>query len=219
LKQQLFKILILAVLASYLSSCDAVKRVSENEYLLTDNKVIVNGKKESSETINNLLYQNPNRKILGVPLRLHIYNSARPNIDSTLQAQIYDNEEKVARKTKLLSRKQLDKDVETRKGFNSWLKKTGEAPVIVSAKKTGKSIKRFRDYYFNNGWFDVDATFYINKDENKRANIDYYITTGKGFLIDSISKKITSPLVELLYEASEKKSLIKVGEQYRTQNF
>lgn len=219
MKQQLFKILILAVLASYLSSCDAVKRVSENEYLLTDNKVIVNSKKESSETINNLLYQNPNRKILGVPLRLHIYNSARPNIDSTLQAQIYDNEEKVARKTKLLSRKQLDKDVETRKGFNSWLKKTGEAPVIVSAKKTGKSIKRFRDYYFNNGWFDVDATFYINKDENKRANIDYYITTGKGFLIDSISKKITSPLVELLYEASEKKSLIKVGEQYRTQNF
>ncbi|WP_298239281.1 BamA/TamA family outer membrane protein [uncultured Algibacter sp.] len=219
MKQQLFKILILAILASYLSSCDAVKRVSENEYLLTDNKVIVNGKKESSETINNLLYQNPNRKILGIPLRLHIYNAARPNIDSTLQAKIYDDEEKVARKTKLLSRKQLDKDVETRKGFNSWLKKTGEAPVIVSAKKTGKSIKRFKDYYFNNGWFDVDATFYINKDENKRANIDYYITTGKGFLIDSISKKITSPLVELLYEASEKNSLIRVGEQYRTQNF
>lgn len=219
MKQQLFKIFVLTVLASYLSSCDAVKRISENEYLLTENKVIVNGKKESSETINNLLYQKPNRKIIGVPLRLHIYNAARPEIDSILQAKIYNDPEKVERKTKLLSRKQLDKDIETRKGFNSWLKKTGEAPVIVSSKKTSKSIKRFRDYYFNNGWFDVDATFYINKAENKRANIDYYITTGKAFLIDSISKKITSPLVELLYEASEKNSLIKIGEQYRTQNF
>ena len=127
MKQQLFKILVLAFIASYLSSCDAVKRVSENEYLLTENKVIVNGKKENSETINNLLYQKPNRKILGVPLRLHIYNAARPNIDSVLQAKIYDDPDKVARKTKTLSKKQLDKDIEARKGFNSWLKKTGEA--------------------------------------------------------------------------------------------
>lgn len=65
--------------------CEATKRVAENEHLLTDNTVIINGKKESTETINNLIAQHPNRKILGVPLRLHIYNLARENRDSLFE--------------------------------------------------------------------------------------------------------------------------------------
>ena len=44
MKKQLSKILILVLLASYLYSCDAVKRVAEDEHLLTKTSVIVNDK-------------------------------------------------------------------------------------------------------------------------------------------------------------------------------
>ncbi|WP_242155416.1 BamA/TamA family outer membrane protein [Aestuariivivens sediminis] len=203
----------------HLTSCDAVKRVPQNEYLLTHNTVIINDKKDNSETISNLIYQKPNRAILGLPLRLHLYNLARPNIDSIIQVKIYDNKDKMTWKTKLLSRKQLEKDIATRKGFNSWLKRTGEAPVILDEEKTKKSLIRLQNYHINNGWFDAETTYNLIKTDDKRAKIEYNVETGPAFIIDSISKKIESPLVELLYEATQKDALIKSAEQYRTVNF
>ncbi|WP_242202295.1 translocation and assembly module lipoprotein TamL [Aestuariivivens insulae] len=219
MKPKRSKILAPLIISLLLTSCDAVKRVPQNEHLLTKNKVIINGKKDNSETIDNLLYQKPNRTILGFPLRLHIYNAARPNIDSILQAKIYDDDEKMAWKTKMLSRKQLEKDLSTRKGLNSWLKRTGEAPVILDEEKAKKSANRIENYHINNGWFDVKATYDIAKANNKRAKVKYHVETGAPFIIDSLTKKIESPLVELLYEATEKDALVKTGEQYVTSNF
>ena len=116
-------------------SCNVMKRVGEDEHLLVDNTVLVNDKKTNTETVNNLIYQKPNGKLLGVPLRIHIYNLARPNIDSILQAKVLDNPRKVAWKTKVLSKKQFYRELQSRKKFNTWLKKTGEAPVIVDDEK------------------------------------------------------------------------------------
>ena len=219
MKLQLFKISITIVVFALISSCDAVKRVSESDYLLTDNTVVINDKKDNSETIANLISQKPNRKILGVPLRLHLYNTARPNIDSILQVKVYDNAKKMAWKTKVLSRKQLEKDIATRKGFNSWLKRTGEAPVIWEEEKTRKSVTRLQNYHINNGWFDVTASYTATPADDKRVEIQYEVNTGPAFIIDSITKKIESPLVELLYEATQKDALVKTGAQYRTVDF
>ena len=207
------------VLVSQFTSCDAVKRVPDNEYLLSDNTVKINDKVDNTETINNLLYQKPNRKLLGVPLRLYLYNAARPNIDSILQAKLYDNPDKVKWKTKVLSQKQLAKDLATRKGFNEWLKKTGEPPVVVDEEQIKKSVRRLQDYHVNNGWFDVETNYDVERSDEQSAQVQYNVETGEAFTIDSITKKISSPLVELLYEASEKKSLLKRGEQYKTSSF
>jgi outer membrane protein assembly factor BamA len=221
LKLQISKIILLVLIAGNLISCDAVKRVSENDYLLTKNSVYINGKKDKTETINNLLYQKSNIKIpiINAPLRLYFYNLARPNIDSILNAKIYGNPKKVAWKTKLLSKKQLNKDIDNRKGFNSWLKNTGEAPVIVDEEKAEKSIKRLQDYYISNGWFDVEASYNINKNDNKRADIEYNVKTGKAFVIDSITETIKTPVVNTFYQNIKKNALIKQNEQYKSSNF
>ena len=103
-----------------------MKRVGNDEHLLTENEVIVNDKKNNTEIIDNILIQKPNSQLgigkLSFPLRLHIYNLARPNIDSILYEKIYNDPKKVAWKIKLLSKKQLAKDIESRKKLNSWLK-------------------------------------------------------------------------------------------------
>src|SRR5690606_14566965 len=117
-----------------------------------------NDKKNNTERINNLLFQPRNKKIAGIPLKLYLYNSARPNIDSIINANIDSNPKKRKRLERFLSKKQLDKYVENRIGFNNWLKKTGEAPVIVNPDKISRSEKQLEAYYFNNGWFNVDAS-------------------------------------------------------------
>lgn len=221
MKQQLSKITLLVVFTAHLISCDAVKRVAENEHLLTNNTVFINGKKDQTELINNLLYQEPNSKIpiISTPLRLHIYNLARNNRDSLFEAWLDKNPNRRERLTKRLSKKQLDKLKASSIGFNNWLRKTGEAPVIVSEEKATKSAKRLEAYYINNGWFDVEATYNINKKENKRADVEYNVKTGTPFVLDTISEKIKSGIIDSIYQKTKKNTAIKHNEQYRSSNF
>ena len=219
MKKQLLKILISLVLAGYFSSCDSVKRVTDKEHLLTSTTVLVNDKKDNTETINNLLYQKPNRKIAGIPLRLHIYNLARNNRDSLFEAWLDDNPKRRARLTKKLSKKQLNRLKNSSVGFNNWLRKTGEAPIILDEEKTKKSVKRLQDYYINNGWFNVKTSYDIKKGQDKRANIEYQVKTGTPFIIDSISEKVKSPIIDSLYQNIKSNTLIKSNEQYKTSNF
>lgn len=218
MKHQLSKIIIFAFIIGYFTSCDTVKRVAENEHLLIDNTVLVNNKKDNTETINNLLYQEPNRKILGIPLRLHIYNTARTNIDSIVDASINKTDNRKKKYEKFLSKKQLSRYKDSRIGFNKWLKNTGEAPVIVDYEKIEKSVIRLEDYYKYNGWSNVNVDFKINSTEKKRASVDYIVNHGEPYIVDSLNKKIESPIVEILYNGIERNSLIKQNEQYKISN-
>ena len=219
MKKQLSKILFLVLLTVGLYSCDAVKRVAEDEHLLTKTSVIVNDKKDNSETINSLLYQKPNRKIARIPLRLHIYNTARSNRDSLFETWLDKNPKRRARLERRYSKKQVNKIKQSVLGFNNWLKTTGEAPVVLDEDKTKRSVRRLTDYYINNGWFNVEADFNIEKNDNKRAEIKYTVETKHPFLIDSISDIIKSPVIDSLYLNIKKNAIIKTGEQYKTSNF
>ena len=214
MRQLFIGIILCIMLFSCFTSCNAVKRVPNDEHLLTNNTIIVDGKKDKSETISNLLYQKPNSK---VPLRLHIYNLARPNIDSLLQTKLTDSSKQGTKRW--LSKKQFFKMQESKLHFNKWLQKTGEAPVIVSEEKTKKSVKRVQDYYINNGWFNALGAYNIKTNENKRAEVSYNFNRGPAFVIDSISENIASPAVETLYPRFKKNALVKQGEQYKTINF
>ena len=219
MKKQLSKILFLVLLTIGLYSCDTVKRVAEDEHLLSKTSVIVNDKKDNTEIINSLLYQKPNRKIAGIPLRLHIYNTARPNRDSLFETWLNKRQKRRARLERRYSIKQVNKLKQSVLGFNNWLKSTGEAPTIVNEDETKRSVKRLKDYYINNGWFNVEADFDIKKNDNKRAEVKYNVETKHPFLIDSISDILKSPVIDSLYQNIKKNAIIKTGEQYRTSNF
>jgi len=204
----------------FLASCNTLKNVSDNELLLTDTSVYVNDKKDLTETVNNLPLQKQNSKIpiLGTPLRLHIYNIAKPNSDSILTAKLEEKLKGNSFSEKLLSKKQLIEWSNNKKGLHNWWRKTGEAPVIVDSVKTRKSRERLESYFWHNGWFDVETSSTLEPKENQRASIDYFVKTGKPYLIDSISTKIASPIIDSLYQKIKKKSLIQTIEQYRSEN-
>jgi outer membrane protein assembly factor BamA len=197
-----------------------MKRVKKENHLLISNTVLVNDKKNKTETVNNLIYQKPNGRLLGIPLRVHIYNLARPNIDSILQAKVLSNPRKVSWKTKLLSEKQFYRELQSRKNLNSWLKKTGEAPVIYNEKRAEKTILELKKYYFSKGWFNVKTSFETEKDSNQRANVTYKVETGDPYILDSITARIQTPIIDSLYRSRLKNgSLIEKGQQYDDYNF
>ena len=207
----------LLIIALFASSCNSVKRVADNQHLLIKNNLIINGEEVKNDTISNIIYQQPNTRLplVNLPIRLYFYNLARPNIDSILMDKYYNNPKKIERKSKVLSRKQLDKFISSRKNFNIWIKNTGEAPVIINEKLTEKSVKQLENYYKSNGWFNVTADYNINRGEDKKGTVDYKIKTGNAFIIDTVSTSIASPEVSKIFEAHKSQSLIKPNKQFK----
>jgi outer membrane protein assembly factor BamA len=218
LKKQRLNISLLA-LVILLFSCNAVKRVADDENLLTKNTVTINDKKDKREVISQLIIQKPNRKIVGIPLRLHLYNTARPNKDSIFESWLDKNPKRRERLKKTYSQKQVDKLKGVLVGFNEWLKKKGEEPEVINPVKTEKSLRLLEAYHINNGWFNVTTDYEVIEKKNKRAKIDYTVSTGQAFLLDSIVTNIKSPVIKDLYKDIKKETLLKSNEQYKTNNF
>ena len=207
-----YKLLFILLLGHLFFSCNVVKRVKDSEHLLTKNTIEVDGKITKNERINNIPLQKPNsgmNGILGVPLKLHVYNLARPNIDSILQEKIYNDASKVRRKTRVLSRKQLDKSIASHIKFNTWLKKTGEAPTILDQDKTEKTRKRLESYFYKRGWLYNTVDYEIKKDSNKRVKVLYKVTKNDPSILDSLKVTIKTPIVDTLYQKHKNESLFK----------
>ncbi|HLT32817.1 MAG TPA: BamA/TamA family outer membrane protein [Aquaticitalea sp.] len=222
MEHDLTKISLITILVVLFTSCNAIKRVKDDEHLLTKNNVYINDKKNNTETINNLIYQRPNSTLplLGMPLRLHIYNLARPNIDSILNAKYRNPEHPRTGQKNLLSIKQYEALIQAKKRVNIWWKKTGEAPVIVKDIQAEKSKTLLRKYYFSKGWFNAEASYTINRTDDQRATVDYFVTTGTPYILDSISAKISTPSIDSLYQNKLKAgSLIQSGQQYDDANY
>lgn len=182
---------------------------------------MVNGKKEKNEEINEQLYQKPNSSILGYKLRLNLYNLARRNPDSSYQAMFKKHPKRYERWSKILSRKQVHRLGKSFVyfGIHNFLKKSGEPPVIVDERSTKKSAARLKAYYFNKGFFDVVSEYKIDSVGHKRAQIEYMIKTGDPYIIDTITRDVTTPALDSLYAATENRSHIKTGNQFKSVDF
>ncbi|WP_317167558.1 translocation and assembly module lipoprotein TamL [Winogradskyella helgolandensis] len=215
-----FTLLFISILM--LSSCNVVKRVKDGEHLVISNSIIADSVHVSNERINNIIDQKVNsgiRKYFSTPLKLHIYNLARPNIDSILDANILSDSSKVKLRIAILSKKQFDKQIESRRNFNAWLKRTGEAPVIYDEDKTIKTAKNLRKYYYSKGWFNNEVTYDVEKDSNKLAKVTYKVTKKKPYILDSLRPIISSSAIDSVYPKFIRATLLKKGEQFDEQNY
>lgn len=221
MKNNLSKIALFLVLGAILYSCSLVKRVPEGQYLLIENTVNVDGKKEKSEAILNQLYQKPNSSILGYRLRLQMYNLARKSPEADYQLWLQKKPKRHQFLKDLLSEKQVQRLGQSFfvSGASTFLKKTGEPPVIIDETKSQKSRNRLLSYYFNSGYFNSKVNYKIDSLENKRGKIAYNIKLGAPYIIDSITTSIKTPALDSLFHKIKDQSLIVKGKQYNSQNF
>ncbi|WP_281230889.1 BamA/TamA family outer membrane protein [Flavobacterium gelatinilyticum] len=221
MKNNSTKIIAFPLIAILICACNAVKRVPDGKNLLVKNNIVVNGKNTNDENASNQMYQKPNGTLLGYRLRLNLYNLANLNPDSTYAAKFKNNPGLYERQSKLLSAKQVDRLGQSflYKGIHEFLKNTGEPPVIIDTSKTKKTLTRLKFYYFNNGYFNVSTAYTIDSIAHKKAQINYNITTGPAYKLDTIKSKISTPALDSLYKTNPEPSFLKSGNQYKTSDF
>jgi len=158
LKTNFIILIILVSIAFGFSSCNAVKLVPENEYLLTGNTVYVNGKKNVKYEITDYIVQRPNESVLGLPLQLYIYNRADENFETDFEQWKADNPKKYNFIAGIFSDKQARgyRNFKYRANQNSI--KNGEAPTILDHVKTKQTIDNLTQHFFNEGYFNAKVT-------------------------------------------------------------
>lgn len=224
MKRHLTKISLFIVLISLFYSCNAVKRVPDDKFLLTENIIIVDSVKSKESGLYSQLAQKPNPSIplVGVPFGLHIYNLADPQPDSTYYKWLHKNPKREERLIRFLSKKQVDQIDSSYVGINQWLQKSGDAPVIVTEKKIEKSLERLKRWYASYGYFNDEVDYKIEPSEKrkKRASVTYTVKKHDPYFVgDSIGEKISSRVVDSLFQITKGSSFIVPGKQYAANDF
>ena len=221
MKNSITKISLFILIGLIIFGCNTTKRVPDGKSLLTKNNIFVDGKKNNVEDVFNQLYQKQNTSILGYRLRLNIYNLAKQKTDSIYRAKFTNNPKKYNRKVKWLSKKQVKRLGESfwYSGVHDFLRKTGEAPIILDTVSTKKSLRRLKSYYYTRGYFDVKANYKIDSVSPKKVKLQYDIVKGNPYIIDSINSHISSKPLDSIYQLRKRNSFIKSGKRLEYSNF
>ncbi len=211
------KIGLIVSMLLIITACSTIKRVPDGELLLIENNIIVDSLPPQDDRVYNLPVQQPNLGIDWFPLQLHVYNLARPHRDSIYLQWMEENPKALKRRNAILSKKQTYQLGESLVGFNQWLKRTGEPPVLVDQEAIATSTERIRSWYWNQGWFNTTvAAQVVPAKRKKRARVNYTVNRHQPYLIDTVLQQISTPVIDSLYTATKSRSLINTGAQYYT---
>jgi len=221
LKHNITKISFLFGILLIITACDSTKRLAEDEFLLVKNNIETGVDTLSSSRLKPFLSLQPNSKFfLGIPLKLYIYNTAKPQPDSSFINWLTKKPKREERLSAFLSDKQLRNLAKSYVNLNEGLKKNGQAPSILSEEKIENSKKTLENWYWNRGWFNAKATHEVERDSSsKKATVTYKIKPNKPYIIDSISYNIESKSADSIYNSIKDESLIKTQQQFKTDNF
>jgi len=219
LKTNFIILLILITTTIGFSSCNSVKHVPENEYLITTNSIFINNKKTVKTEVTDYIVQRPNEKVLGVPLQLYLYNSANENFETDFNQWKKDHPKKYNFITSIFSEKQTRGLRHFKYNSNKNRLKNGEAPVILDNTKTKKTKDNLTQHYFNEGYFNAKVTSEYVFLKNKKVKVNYLVETNKPYVIDSIKTSIESKVLDSIYTNSKMKSILKEDAPFKLSSF
>lgn len=225
-KAKYINFLVLLVL---ISSCSLTKGLKEGEYLVYNVK-IKGVKKSDKGALYNMIRQTPNTRIplINTSIGVSIYNFGEWTFDSTKQ-QIKRAEYEQERRELIqlneeggLNKKQTKRlnkvnsyleTLEKRLEYGNFFMRTGNPRVVMDSSKTIESAQQMQFLLANNGFFDAKTDYRVTT-KRRKASIDYLITEGEPYLIDSFFTNSDDPKIYSLLEKSIGGSEIKIGKIY-----
>ena len=190
-----------------------------SSFLLDNNTVSVDGEIKTNGEVNEILLAPPNKKFLGIPFEILIWNLAKENPDSAFTYWLYKKEKRKVRWEKILSNKQLTQLKRYINTTNQWIKGIGAKAVVLDSSKVDRNSKRLSQYYKNKGYFDVSVTPKVEPVSAKKAKVNYTVSRGNQYTLESISFSIASDELKALVNKSKTNSLLKKGDPFEIGNF
>jgi len=198
--------------------------VAKDKFLLVENALEVNGKKYNKEDVNAYITQRPNTRIkipfskTILPLKLWAYGWHNKDYKKKWDDKLLKASKSPGFFTKTFSLKQMAIYTDFRKKLNQWFAKNGESPVLLSVRKTKKTLKNLKLHYRSQGYFHAKINYRIDSLPNKKSKVTYMVTTGNISKIDSIIPRISSPVIDSLYRAYKPFSILKEHTDYKQKN-
>jgi outer membrane protein assembly factor BamA len=219
LKNNFIILIILLSLFYSFSSCNTVRYVPENKHLLTKNTIIVNGKKNVDNEINDYIIQRPNQLVLGIPFPLHFYNIGNKNFETDFERWKLNNPNWYNFTTGVFSEKQARGIRKFKYNSHQWFLNNGESPVILDSKKIAQTIENLTQHYSNEGYFNVKVTYKEHLLKNQKVAINYHVDTDKPYTLDTITTTIKSKILDSIYSIHKNESFIKKGNTFKLSSF
>ena len=197
-------LVVFFTLAFAVQGCLSTKLVPENKHLLKKNKIKVEGDRISTSEVEDVLKQKPNLRVIGIPLRLKIYNSIDSAKTEKGRLRKLDrlNKQNVKKKKREIRINERRRQRAIRKGAPDYIYKTiklrdtldpnstlrqlmkykfGEAPVIADTGAMARSRSQVQAYMHSKGYFysEVTSRFdtihrMLNKSKTKKKVIANY---------------------------------------------
>ena len=214
-------ILLFVCFTTILVGCSVHKSIDADQYLLNENIITYNGQRTNVDSLRKLIPQKPNNKLMGIPLKLMLFQAAKPNAGDDFDRWLEKKTQRLSRMQKIWSQKQIDQMRAYKIRFQEWKMRNGEPPSIVDSLRYADYARNLQTYQSNHGYFKamvmVEET--IENEAKKRKNLVYNIQTGLPYALDTIKTEIQSPVIDSLYEEIRDVSPLKEGATFNTLAF
>ena len=219
MKNNFIILLILLSIPFGFSSCNTLKYVSDDEFLLSKNTVIVNDKKIVDTEITDYVVQRPNQLVLGVPFPLYFHNIGNKSFETDYEKWKINSPGWYKFTADVFSEKQARGVRDFKYKSHQWFLNNGEAPIIFDSKKAGQTVENLTQHYYNEGYFNVKSSFTENEISSRKKSVTYNVITDKPYVLDTITTIIESKVLDSIYTLRENESKIKRGNQFKLSLF
>ncbi|MAH60331.1 MAG: hypothetical protein CMB95_05765, partial [Flavobacteriaceae bacterium] len=136
-----------------LSGCRVTKTIDAYDLLLDQNLFYYNGSRTFADSIQDLVPQQPNKRVLGIPLRLLIYQSANENSATEFDNWLQKKTKRSQRMESIWSQKQIDQMRAYKVQFQNWKQRNGEPPSLIDSLFFDQYANDITTYLSNRGYF------------------------------------------------------------------
>ena len=214
----------------FISSCSLTKGLKEGEYLLYSVDIKGNDETGKSELLD-VVQQTPNTRIplLNTSIGITLYRFGEWTFDSLKHAAKKEKyleeksflilKEQEGNELSKKEKKRLDKlnsyltSLDKKLEFGNFFMRTGNPRVIFDSMSTVESSKQITFYLFNNGYFDAQTNFEVEK-KRKKAWVTYLVEENSPYKVDSIYTRSDDTNIYELLQKNERGSVIKLNQNY-----
>jgi outer membrane protein assembly factor BamA len=202
-------------LLSFFTSCSSTKYLKENQYLLKDNKIIPDSNIVDRSEIKAYANQKPNRRILGWPFYISLYNMVDPAKEADRDIK---RQKKLTEKN--LKRKQKGRKLKENPFYLSrwWRNSVGEAPVIFNSFSIEESKKSMKAYLRNLGYYHALASDSVRYIDKHNVEVDYHFVLNKPYIIEKFDANLSDQRIDSLLKNSKNIKYPDSGELFNSFN-